>query len=95
MDKVEAMSKWAWLPKAMPGVARLMVEKRREHGDAHIAECWRRAMAGEAGWFYAAEGPLAIGVPWDDIEINQFSAQRLTAKQALVVVRVPAQKGSA
>jgi hypothetical protein len=60
--------KYAWLPAAMPGVARLMDEKRRLLGDAHVAECWRRGVVeGEPGWFYAREGTLHVGMPWDDL----------------------------
>lgn len=56
--------KFDWLPAAMPGVAKLAAEHRATN-PKHFAECWRRGMAGEAGWFFAREGPLMIGTPWD------------------------------
>ena len=87
MDKGKEPNKWGWLPTAMPGVARLMAEKRVTLGGAHVAECWRRGMAGEAGWFFAREGVIAIGTPWGDAEMANFAAQQITRTQALVVLR--------
>jgi len=89
MDKREQgkESRWDWLPTAMPGVARLMAEKRAKLGSAHVAECWRRGMAGEPGWFFAREGAIAIGTPWNDPEMANFAAQQITRTQAMVVMR--------
>lgn len=81
--------RWDWLPTAMPGVARLMAEKRRQLGDAHVAECWRRGMAGEPGWFFAREGAIAIGTPWDDPVLANFAAMQVTAGQALLEIKTP------
>lgn len=92
MDTETGRSKkgrWDWLPLAMPGVSRLMLEKRRLHGDAHVAECWRRSLAGEPGWFFAREGALAIGTPWDDPALANFAAAQVSATQALLVIRDP------
>lgn len=61
MDKVK---KFDWLPSAMPGVAKLMAEYKAANPE-HVAECWRRGMAGEPGYFFAREGALIIGTPWD------------------------------
>ena len=48
----------------MPKVVQLMKKRRAAGEGAHLNECWRRGVLGrEAGWFYAAEGPLAVGVP--------------------------------
>ena len=80
-------SKWGWLPAVVPGVARLMAEKRRTLGAEHVAECWKRGMAGEPGWFFAREGAVAIGTPWGDAEMANFAALQITATQALVVIR--------
>lgn len=81
--------KWAWLPAQMPGVARLMAEKRRELGNAHVNECWERGVLKlEPCWFYAREGPLAVGTPWAEPgqaprdDIPQFSAT-----QAVLMLR--------
>jgi hypothetical protein len=51
---------------AMPRVFDIVRRKRAELGDAHVTECQRRGLAGEAGWFYAREGPLAVGRLWPE-----------------------------
>ncbi len=87
MDK--AKDRYSWMSEAMPGVAKLVVEKRRELGAGHVAECWRRGMAGEPGWFFAREGAIAIGTPWDDGDpvMREWAAAQITSTQALVVMR--------
>lgn len=90
MDKGKegSVNKWAWVPAAMPGVARLMRDKRTELGDAHVNECWKRGVVqGEPGWFFAREGTLAVGTPWDDPVLANFAALQVTATQALLVLR--------
>lgn len=84
-----ASSKFGWLPKAMPGVARLVAEKRSVLGDAHVSECWRRGvLEREPGWFFAREGALAVGTPWDgDPVLANFAAANVSATQALLVLR--------
>lgn len=83
-------NRWAWLPHAMPGVARLMAERRAELGAAHVAECWRRGVVEmQPGWFFAREGPLAVGTPWDDPALANFAAAQITSTQALLVMREP------
>lgn len=89
--KAAAASRWSWLPAAMPGVTRLLAEKRKLHGDAHVAECWKRGVVErQAGWFFAREGALAVGTPWDDPVLANFAALQVTDTQALVVLREPA-----
>lgn len=62
MDK---KADWAWLPAAMPGVARLIADRRKRQGAAHVNECWRQGvLLMEPGWFFAWEGALAVGTPW-------------------------------
>jgi hypothetical protein len=81
---------WKWLPAHMPGVARLIAEKRRTLGDAHVNTCWRRGVVGmEPGWFYAREGPLAVGVPWDDPQLAAAAELQVSRTQAVLVVRMP------
>lgn len=87
--KTNEVRRWDWLPAAMPGVARLMLEKRVLHGAAHVAECWRRGMAGEPGWFFAREGAIAIGTPWDLPEMANFAALQVTATQAMLIIKEP------
>lgn len=83
-------NRWAWLPAAMPGVARLIAERRERYGAAWVHECWRRSMvAREPGWLFAREGALAIGTPWDTPELKNFAALQVTSTQALLVMREP------
>lgn len=89
--KEQAEAKWGWLPAAMPGVQRLIAEKRKLLGAGHVAECWKRGVVlREPGWFFAREGALAVGTPWDDPLLANFSAAQVTATQALLVLREPA-----
>lgn len=80
---------WKWLPQQMPGVARLIDEKRRELGSDWVNTCWRAGVVEcKPGWFYAAEGALAVGTPWvNDPVIADLLAARITATQALLVIR--------
>lgn len=107
MDKGKGTSKWAWLPTAMPKVAEMLREKRAALGDAHVNECWKRGVIdGEPGWFFAREGPIALGTPWEDAELAAFAqlgpqwiggvgsrrCEVSTPGQALVIIRT---KGAA
>lgn len=89
MDKKKDPNPWHWLPVAMPGVARLIAEKRRLMGPEHVNECWRRGVLHrEPGWFFAREGALAVGTPWaGDPQLENFAAASVTATQALLVLR--------
>jgi hypothetical protein len=49
----------------MPTVAKLVDAKRVEYGAAHVRECITRGMRGEPGWFYAFEGGMVQGTPFD------------------------------
>lgn len=98
MDKetVERVEKadWSWLPARMPGVARLIRERRAELGDAHVNECWKRGVVQrEAGWFFAREGALAVGTPWEHPIVANFAAWNVTRTQALLVLR-PVDEGA-
>ena len=86
MEKKQSMA--ALIRTAMPTVMRMVADKRRELGDAHVVECQRRGMAGEAGWFFAREGAVAVGTPWqDDPVIAQFVVGQLGPGQAFVCFR--------
>jgi hypothetical protein len=91
MDKkTEKPGKWAWLPAAMPKVATLVAERRVQMGDAHVDACFKRGMAGEPDWFFAREGPLAIGTPFSaDTVMAAWCTQAIKPGQALVVIRPP------
>jgi hypothetical protein len=81
---------WGWLPTAMPGVARLMAERRAEMGNEHVNECWKRSVVElQPGWLFAREGALAVGTPWEHGDIQNFAAARVTDTQALLVIREP------
>lgn len=82
-------SRYAWMRDAMPGVARLIAEKRAQYGDAHVTECIVRSLGGETGYFFAREGPVAVGTPWDDPALANFAALQVTSTQALVLLREP------
>jgi len=89
MDKGDdGKSRWGWLPQFMPGVVRLLAERRRQDGADWVAECWQRGVIErQPGWFYAAEGALAVGVPWQDDGIAAWLAARITPTQVLLVMR--------
>lgn len=79
-------SRWAFLPESMPKVAKLMADKRKEVGAEHVALCWQKGVVEcQPGWFYAREGALAVGVPWDDVETLYTDTNR--AQFAILVVR--------
>lgn len=95
MDKGKGSKSWGWLPEHMPGVAKLLAERRREPGGAeHIKECWARGVvAGEPGWFFAREGVLAVGTIWP--EVADVAGWQVTPTQALVLLRpMEAQHGT-
>jgi len=79
---------WSWVPKLMPQVARLMKAKRLEYGDAHVNECWARGIAGEPGYFFAWEGPVSIGTPWDKAVMDFYTALPAT-RAAMLFIRNP------
>lgn len=84
------MQRFGWMAEAMPGVARQVAEKRRLWGDEHVTRCILRSFAGEPGWFFAREGPIAVGTPWDDDPVlRNFAALSVTRTQALVIMRRP------
>lgn len=86
MDKGKT---WGWLPAQMPGVAKLMAEKKAQLGSDWVAMCWRRGVVEQQpGWFFAREGALAVGTPWaDDPVIAEYVAARLPTGAAMVVLR--------
>lgn len=82
--------KWDWLPAAMPTVTRLIAEKRRAYGSAHVAECWRRGVVQlEPGWMWAREAGLAVGTPPADPAIMQMAYATISPDQAFLYMREP------
>jgi hypothetical protein len=89
MDKGAAKD-WSWLPQHMPGVARLVAEKRRDLGNAHVNACWKSGVVdGKPGFFYAVEGPLAVGTPWDQEVVSLYQGLP-GASKAMVFMRTEA-----
>ena len=90
MDRTEMPKRWAWLPEAMPGVAKLMAEKREKFGAAWVNECWSHGVVkGEPGWFFAREGALAVGTPWDEPDMAAFGSRAIKPGQSMVILRQP------
>ena len=88
MDRTAGKDRWAWLPAEMPGVARLVAERRKSLGDAHVNECWKRGVTmREPGWFFAREGPIAVGTPWPDIA--DIAGWQVTSTQAMLILKEP------
>lgn len=80
----------------MPGVARLMAEKRREWGSEHVAECWRRGvLQQQPDWFFAREGAIAIGTPFSDELIRDFGAMRTPPGAGMLQMARPGGQGKA
>lgn len=73
----------------MPGVAKLVRERRLQLGDAHVDECFRRGVIqGEPGWFFAREGTISIGVLEVGRDVPEFELLHVTATQAMLVTRL-------
>ena len=83
-------SRFGWLPRMMPGVAKLVRERRVKHGERHVDECFRRGVVnGEPGWFFAREGTVSIGVLEVGRTMPEFEGLHLAATQAMLVMREP------
>jgi hypothetical protein len=93
MDRGQTKRDWTWLPVQMPGVQALISERRQQAGRAHVALCWQRGVVeGRPGWFYAAEGALAVGTPWPAIWelVTGIGQQGILRGKALVAMPEPA-----
>ena len=88
MDQDKKANRYDWLPAHMPRVAKLVRERRAQLGDAHVNECWRRGVLQcEPGWFFAREGALTVGTPWDEPVMANLSAASVTSSQAVLILR--------
>jgi hypothetical protein len=85
------MSKWNWLPMQMPRVAVLIAERRQQHGAEWVAQCWQRGVvAGEPGWFFAAEGSLTLGRPVNgEVVLGYYEQLQRFPGAVLLDMRVP------
>lgn len=57
---------WDWMQQHVPGVVAQLREWREAGEGAHLNECWRHGVVRlEPGWFFAREGAICLGVPWE------------------------------
>lgn len=91
-EKEQQAARFALIRTAMPKTTELVAQRRRELGDDHVTECIRRGMAGQPGYFFAREGGLAVGTPWDDFATTWADSARVS--QVLVVLREGAIDGA-
>ncbi len=88
MDKSSKQNRWHWMREAMPGVASIVARKRAEWGNAHVNLCIKKGLEEQLpGYFFAAEGPLAVGVPWAGF--GEDWLKRDIKSAVLVVMRDP------
>ncbi len=84
----------ALIRQAMPRVAALVADLKLQHGEAWVAECQRRGLSGEPGWFYARDGAFSVGVPWADVREAEAWMEHtgaLNAQAVVAMVRNPAE----
>lgn len=80
----------ALIRQAMPKVLPLMETHRKNMGAEHVQECQRKGMAGQPGWFYARQGVITIGAPWQEVwDIEAQLAKVGGYADAVVVVLRP------
>lgn len=89
-------NRFAWVAAAMPLLPARIKALRQEHGDAHINLCWKRGvLEGQPGWFFARQGAVALGAPFEGAAgAADWAGMHLQADQVLVLIRPPAQGGS-
>ena len=53
---------WSWIKEHMPELALEIAEWRAAGHGAHVDLCWKRGvLEGQPNYFFAQEGPLAVG----------------------------------
>ena len=94
MDKIETRAKknWAWMSEFMPRIVTMLGERRAKGEGAHIDECWKHGVRlQEPGWFYAREGGITVGTPFQESETNdvlrEFGTWEFAKDQALLVLK--------
>lgn len=97
MDREKKGRGYDWVRAAMPLLPARISELRAQHGDAHINECWRRGVVrGERGWFFARQGSVALGAPFDGVDgLADWAGMQLQPDQVIVLVRPAQTKGDA
>lgn len=87
-------NKWAWLPVMVPGVVDLMAARRQEVGADWVRYCWQQGVAeAKPGYFWAAQGPIAIGVPGDLEMVKLFRDVQAKHPLSAVVILAPKPEG--
>lgn len=80
---------WSWIKEFMPNVVALLAEYRAGEG-AHLDECWQRGvLRGEPGWFFAQEGAVCLGTPFD-----LAAAEAAVRAQGFALLLAPLPDGS-
>lgn len=89
-------NRWAWMPEHMPGVMAKVAEMRKTYGAEWLATCWKNGVVlAQPGWFWACEGALAVGVPFDARAIEtHLLAQAVSPTTVTVVIRAPEGAGN-
>lgn len=82
------------LKAAMPLTAKWVAEQRALFGDEWVTQCIKRAMAGEACWFYAMESGHKLGTPftWDEVDSALICKSLATGAPFFGVIRPPVAK---
>lgn len=88
-------NRWGWMPQFMPRVHALIAERRNEDGAEWVAHCWAQGVVrGEPGWWFAAEGSLAVGVVTDLQMLTMWHRLRAeTGADAAVLILPPKPAG--
>ena len=79
------------LRTAMPKTARWVDDRRAEMGKDYVNACIKKALAGEAGQFYAVEGGNVLGTPfaWPDSQKKLISDSLACGAPFFAAIRPP------
>ena len=83
-----------WLREAMPRVAGMIDDRRKEWGEAHVNAQVAAGMAGKPGHFYAIEAGHIVGTPFVEDAHNEEVRLALILGAAGMVMRMPAKEAS-
>lgn len=90
--EIEMAKRWDFMREHMPKVVSMLQERRAKGEGAHLDECWKRGVGRqEPGWFYAREGGVTVGTPFEGSEAEQIHKMAGSlpnaAGQALLMLR--------
>lgn len=67
---------WSWVRQHMPRVAEEIDQLRALGLGSYVDQCWAHGvLKGEPGWFYAREGPIALGTPFEPREPDSITGK--------------------